>query len=158
VLSNVALMREEADAMGAALWIGEDGGMTNTAGIVPYMDAGYDAAAAALAGSMYWHYGRDPSYGVLDANGDEEPELLAVLVRPYPERVAGDLFAWSYDETTRVLQLSVRPAGGTTVIAMPARVYPDGVNVECGGCDVIVEDGRAQLSGDVGPALRVSPR
>src|SRR5690606_18562951 len=98
ILSNYDLFRQEADWLGAALWIGELGGVAADGGIGDYMDAQYDGAARVAAGTTYWHYGADDGYGILDASGAEKPELLSTLVRPYPARIAGHPEWFEYDE------------------------------------------------------------
>jgi endoglycosylceramidase len=120
VLDNLTALRGEADSLGAALWVGEYGGVSRVG-----------------AGSAYWAYDRDDGYGMLDPAGDEKPELMAALVRPAPTRVAGDDVAFAFDEETRRFTLSFRPDAtldAPTEIAVPKRVYPDGYTVECGGC------------------------
>jgi len=85
---NLAALAREAQTLGAALWIGEYGGVSDDPGIAAYMDASYDGAAAVAASTIYWDYTKG-GYGVLDKQGQEQKALLEILVRPYPERVAG---------------------------------------------------------------------
>src|SRR3990172_8130615 len=96
VLANGVAPAGEA----AALWIGEYGGDPDPPGIVAYMDAEYDAAAAVAGSTMYWDYVKG-GYGLLAADGSERTALTDALVRPYPERVAGDPVAYAFDEATR---------------------------------------------------------
>lgn len=136
LVDNAALLAAEAARLEAALWIGEYGGRADDPSIGDYMDAQYDAFAAAGAGSMYWSYDRG-GYGLLDADGNEETALVDVVARPYPERIAGDPVAWSFDEETATFELSYRPdrdVTAATEIAVPARAYPGGYAVSCGGC------------------------
>ena len=135
---NIAALADEARTLGAALTLGEYGGVAARPGIGAYMDAVYDAAGLAAAGSFYWHYGRDGGYGLLDAAGAEKPELLAAVVRPYPERVAGDPVSYAYDENMRRLTVVYHPDRGIdapTVISLPPRLYGGGVKVGCDGCE-----------------------
>jgi endoglycosylceramidase len=128
---------DEAKRMGTALWIGEYGGQGVDPNVGAYMGADYDAAAAVSAGSMIWAYDEGGGYSLLDAQGNEVPSLVAALVRPFPTRVAGTPGAWSYDPTTRTFELdwTSDPAiDAETRIAIPSRVYPNGVSVDCGGC------------------------
>jgi endoglycosylceramidase len=129
---TVAQLAGEARALDAALWIGEYGGNASSPGIGDYMRAIYDGAGAQAASSIYWELGRDGGYGMLAPDGTEKPALLDVLVRPYPARVAGDPIDWSFDGA--VFTLRYRPASGTTEIVVPARVFPNGYSVDCGGC------------------------
>ncbi len=136
LVENAALLADEATRLGTALWVGEYGGQPDHPGIAEYMDAQYDAFGAASAGSSYWSYDRG-GYGLLDADGNEQTELTDVLARPYPERIAGDPVTWSFDEATATFELSYRPDRDLTApteIAAPARAYPTGFAVSCGGC------------------------
>ncbi len=133
-------LAEEAQQRGWALWIGEYGGQPAHTGITDYMDAVYDSVSAHRAGSAYWHLGRDAAYGIFDRTGEVKQTLLAAIVRPYPERVAGEPISITFDEVTRVFTLEqTSGAAGSTIISVPARVYPRGIH--CEGCTV--RDGRA---------------
>jgi endoglycosylceramidase len=130
-------LRVEADALGAALWIGEYGGRASDPQIAVYMDATYDAAAGAFAGSAHWSYDRGGGYGLLDEAGQEVTALVDAVVRPYPERIAGTPVSWHYDDAARVLSAGWEPDANfaaPTVIVAPTRVYPTGVAVQCDGC------------------------
>ena len=87
---------------------------------------------------MYWAYDKgDGGYSMLDADGSEKPELVGVLVRPYPERVAGEPIAYAFDAATSTFTFEYTPDPSVTApteIVVPARVYPNGYTVECGGC------------------------
>jgi endoglycosylceramidase len=170
LLDHVALVAGEARMLGAALWLGEYGGDADQPGIVDYMDALYDGAGEAAAGAMYWHYGKDDGYGVLRPDGSEKTTLADAIARPYPERVAGDPVRWTFDPEARVFTFSWRPdraLDAPTRIAVPARVWPEGYRVDCGGCEVVMDAGGASLlappEGDVveirieAAALRTGP-
>jgi endoglycosylceramidase len=138
ILKLVGDLRSEADAMGAALFIGEYGGQADKPGITPYMDAQFDAAGAAAASSMYWAYDKDNGYGLLRPDGTEKTELADVLARPYPSRVAGALLSYAFDETNGQTTIRYRPDRGTkepTEIVVPARSAAAGVDVAC-SCEV----------------------
>lgn len=152
IVTNYELFRQEAGWLNAALWIGEYGGIAADDGIAAYMDAQYDGAAAVGAGMTYWHYGKDEGYGLLAADGSEKPELLDAIVRPFPARVAGDLVDFAFDEDTRTLTVRFYPAPATapTELIAPARVYPNGVELECGGCT-------SAIAGDVVTLMTAPP-
>lgn len=136
ILSNVAALAQEAQALGGALWIGEYGGAATDPGIVAYMTAQYDAAGAVAASSMYWDYTKG-GYGMLAADGSEAQPLVDTLVRPYPERVAGDPVSWTYDASSSTFTFTYHPdasISAPTVLSVPARRYPNGYAVDCGGC------------------------
>jgi endoglycosylceramidase len=138
IVANIAALASEAKTLGGALWIGEYGGTANEPGIVDYMNADYDGAGAVAASSMYWDY-TEGGYGLLAADGSEAQPLLDAIVRPYPERVAGDPIAWSFDPATSVFTFRFHPssaAAGPTILSIAPRVYPYGYIVDCGGCAV----------------------
>jgi len=135
ILDNIQALSDEAHTLKAGLWIGEYGGDPSQPGIVDYMTAQYDAAAAVAGSTMYWAYDKSDGYGLLDPQGNEKPALLGVLVRPYPERVAGDPVSYAFDAASRTFTLTYTPHGhATTEISVPDRVYPAGYQVDCGGC------------------------
>jgi endoglycosylceramidase len=141
VLDHLSAVAAEARALGAALWVGEYGGTGTTPGIGPYMDAEYDGMAAALAGGAYWHHGKDTGYGLLNPDGSEKTALLDAVVRPAPARLAGRPTSWTYDDETRVLEVTWEPDPLVTApseFLVPARPYPHGFQVTCDGCRVEV--------------------
>ncbi len=146
MLRNVAVMREEATRLGAALWIGEYGGLGTDPGIGAYMDAAYDGAAAAAASSIYWDYGRGGGYAPIDADGDEVAALTAAIVRPYPARIAGAPVDWSFDDATGALALRWRPdpaIAAPTELIVPARFGT--AAVDCDGCVASVDGDRVSI-------------
>jgi endoglycosylceramidase len=148
IIANIAALAQEATALGGALWIGEYGGTATAPGIVDYMTAQYDAAGAVAASSMYWDYTKG-GYGLLDADGNEAQPLLDTVVRPYPERVAGDPVSWSFDAASSTFTLTYRPnrsLAAVTVVSVPARVYPSGYAIDCGGCSASVQGGSLVVS------------
>jgi endoglycosylceramidase len=137
-IANIQALRGEADALGAALWIGEYGGVSTDPQIGAYLGAAYDGAAAALGSTMAWSYSHG-GYGPVDDTGAEIPQMTAALVRPYPSRIAGDPTAWSYDDATHALTVSWTndpSIAAPTEIIVPPRLAPNGVDVACGGCTV----------------------
>ena len=126
---------DEAKSLDAALWIGEYGG--HGGGIADYMTAQYDGIGAVAGGSMYWAYAKGGGYSMLLADGSEKQPLVDTLVRPYPERVAGDPIAYAFDAATSTFTMTYRPDASITaptVLSVPTRVYPDGYVVDCGDC------------------------
>ncbi len=136
-LLKVSALRDEADALGQALFLGEYGGAADKPGIVPYMTAAFDAAGRAAASSTYWAMDKDDGYAILAKDGSEKKELVDVLVRPYPERTAGRLLSYAYDPASKTATVRLEPDAtidAPTEIVVPARLYPRGATVECGGC------------------------
>jgi endoglycosylceramidase len=137
LMANVASLAQEAQGLSAALWIGEYGGQAEAPGIVEYMTAQYDAAGLAAASNMYWAYDSGNGYALLDAMGNEKANLLGAVVRPYPERVAGDPVSYAFDAATSTFTFVYKPNAGIkapTIVSIPPRIYPNGYKVDCGGC------------------------
>src|SRR5262249_35715219 len=116
--------------------------------ITEYMAAQYDAAGAVAASTMYWAYDKGDGYSLLDAAGNEKPVLLAAIVRPYPERVAGRPTSYAFDVATSTFTLTYTPAAiaAPTEIAVPARSYPNGYAVDCDGCAFEQRDGSLAIT------------
>jgi endoglycosylceramidase len=152
-IGNIALLREEATRLGAALWIGEYGGLGSDPQVGAYMDAAYDGAAAVAASSMYWDYGRGGGYAPIDADGNEVTAITDVIVRPYPERIAGDPIDWDFDETDGSLTVRWTPdpsIAAPTMIAVPPRFAP--VTVDCRDCTVTLTGYHVEIEGGDGEA------
>ncbi|HSQ62554.1 MAG TPA: cellulase family glycosylhydrolase [Polyangiaceae bacterium] len=136
VLANAAALRTEADALGAALWIGEYGGPSSLANITDYITAERDGIDAVGGGATYWDYSKtDDGYGLLNNDGSEKTAILAIVARPYPQRVAGGSVQSTWDGATRTLTVTYAPdrsIAAPTLIAVPPAFQP--VSVECGGC------------------------
>ncbi len=164
LIDNIAQLNEEADRLGAALWIGEYGGNADHPGISEYMDAEYSGIGAVAAGSMYWAYDRDDGYGLLDAQGEEKPLLLDALVRPYPELIGGDPLSISFDSATRAFSfswLAGEPSVQTTEVSVPTRLYPEGYRAECEGCELDQRPAHLRVTGappGKRMTLRILPR
>lgn len=139
LIANLSAYADEAKSLGAALWIGEYGGVATSPGIGDYMNAQYDGAGAVGAGNEYWAYDESDGYGFLDPMGNEKPELAKAVVRPYPERVAGTLASYTHDPATNTLSfvMTADPSvTAPTLVSLPPRLFPNGANVSCGGCVV----------------------
>jgi len=148
VIGNIALLAKEAHALNAALWIGEYGGSPEDGGIEAYLEAQYTGAGAVAASTMYWEYNRGGGYDLVDKDGKERANLEQI-VRPYPPRVAGNPISYSFDQTASRFELRFTPKGAAdrqTEIVIPQRIYPSGVNVDCGGCNVTQQGQRLFLS------------
>jgi len=154
LIANVAALRDEATRLGAALWIGEYGGIAKHDNIGDYMDAQYDAIGAVAGSSAYWHYSKDDGYGLLDAAGNEKPALLAAVVRPYPERVVGKLLSYAWDESSRRLTIVTEGASAVDV-RWPARL---GSPEPACGCTVVTTATGFNLAGDLPSTMEITTR
>jgi endoglycosylceramidase len=155
IIGNIEALAKEAKTLGGALWIGEYGGTATEPGIADYMTAQYDGMGAVATGSTYWDYTKG-GYGMLAADGSEAQPLVDTLVRPYPERVAGDPVSWSYDASSSTFSLTYDASAAIaapTVISVPTRLYPNGYAVECGGCAWTRTAGSLSISAIAGPVV-----
>jgi endoglycosylceramidase len=156
-------LQRDADMLGTPMWIGEYGGNGIDPQIGAYMDAIYGGVSFVGAGSMTWAYDKGGGYCLLDMNGLEVAPLVAAVVRPAPALVAGLPLRWSYDPASRAFELQLQADASITaptVILAPTRLYPNGVNVECGGCTVETVSNEIRLGAMTGdPAIaRITPR
>ncbi|MCU1277471.1 MAG: Endoglycoceramidase [bacterium] len=153
ILDNVDKLAGEAHALHAGLWIGEYGGVATAPGIVEYMTAQYDAAGRVAGSTMYWAYDKSDGYALLNPDGSEKTTLLDTLVRPYPERVAGDPISYAFDAATSTFTLAYAPDASAklpTEIVVPDRAYPNGYQVECGGCQYEKRSGALSIESPPG--------
>jgi len=149
IIDAVAELAGEAKVLGAGLWIGEYGGMASKPGIVEYMTAQYDAGGQVAASTMYWAYDRSDGYGLLAPDGTEKANLVGAVVRPYPERIAGEPLSYAFDPVTQAFTLTYAPdrfSALPTELSVPPRVYPDGYHVDCGGCAYEITDGALRIT------------
>jgi endoglycosylceramidase len=148
MLTTVDGLAQEAEALGAALVLGEYGGVAANPGLADYMDAVYAAASAHAAGATVWEYGKNDGYGLLDAQGNEKAEYLAGVARPYPERVAGTPQDFAFDAVTRTFTLHYDAdprLKAPTLVSIPSATWSSGYAVECGGCRSTQLDGQLRI-------------
>jgi endoglycosylceramidase len=136
------------------------------------------AADQYMVGWQYWHYCgcndpttqgpgetqaivKDPSK---PPEGDNvKSEKLAVLVRPYPQLVAGTPLGFTFDADKKVFDLdysTVRAGGGefaghpVTEVYVPSRQYPSGYSVDVKGAGVASGPGAEVLELQACPGAR----
>ena len=80
------------------------------------------------SGWFYWSYDRG-SWGLQDQDG-AEMKKVAVLVRPYPRKIAGEQpsFRWRPEQQIFSLAYHCAPVGGAAVteVYLPPRSWPAG--------------------------------
>ncbi len=137
LMKNLSALASEAKKLNAALWIGEFGARAEQPGVTEYMTAQYDGVGAVASGAMYWAYDQSDGYALLTPDGKEKPTLVDPIALPYPERVAGTPLSYAFDAKTSTFTATYTPdrsITAPTLLSVPARVYPKGFSVECGGC------------------------
>jgi endoglycosylceramidase len=136
------------------------------------------AADQYMVGWQYWHYCgcKDPTtQGPGDTQaivkdpskapqGDNlKTEKLDVLVRPYPQLVAGTPVSWKFDADKKVFNLvysTARADGGefagnpVTEVYVPKRQYPSGYSVKVEGAGVASGPGAQALELQACPGAR----
>jgi len=137
---------QEVAAKPTPLLIGELGIPDGVQGGLDHLRDVLAMADRTTSGWAYWEYNSD-TWGFLNRDGSEKPKA-AVLVRAYPQRVAGRPRHTIYEPGARVLLLVFEETGvpGPSEIYVPAaRFYPEGF-------DVTVSDaaGSWQSAWDVG--------
>jgi endoglycosylceramidase len=112
----------DAVELGAPLVLGEFGTRNDVPDGPAYLADVLDETLARGGSALVWDYGRGHpgAFSLLDPDGAPYP-LHAALLRPFAHRVAGRLFATSYDRSTRTLELAWRETGlrEPTVIVVP---------------------------------------
>ena len=126
--------RDEADARGWPMLVGEYGISSGVAGAESFARDAAEVLDAANAGSAWWGYWRDDgSMGLLDAAGNEKEIFLRHVSRPYPRMTAGTLESYQFDvdEGTFGVRFATIPGMAPAVeIFLPfERHYPDGFEV-----------------------------
>ena len=123
-----ASRKAEVEAWGVPLLIGEWGTGRHVVNWREYLEAVARLGDHATSGWAYWEYGLG-GWGPIDADRSEN-ETADVLVRAYPQRVAGTPRFVDFDPDTRVLRVEFEDepgATGPTEIYVPAaRHYPEG--------------------------------
>ena len=114
--------KREVDLQRAPLLIGEWGTGTHVLNWRAYLEDVARMADRMTSGWAYWSYDRG-GWSPIDADGIEQPQA-DVLVRAYPQRIAGRPRFVDYDPASRVLRLSFDErlgVSGPTEIYVPAR-------------------------------------
>ncbi len=134
--------RSDQEAWGHPIFIGEFGAAASTATGTEFLFDQLAMFDRLHAGWTFWSHDRP---GLLVDGENRETPQAALLVRAYPQRVAGEPLRWSFDPATRVLELEFRDRAGTsgdTEIYVPeSRLYP-------GGWDLSVSDAAGTWSSE----------
>lgn len=118
----------ELEDQSAPLLIGEWGFDETKPGSMDYFSEVVAMADRITSGWTYWAY-EPGTWGLTDQDGNESLKVN-VLVRAYPQRIAGEPESWSWDRDAKVFSLVfTQKAGvsGPTEIYVPAgRFFPNG--------------------------------
>jgi endoglycosylceramidase len=143
----MTLRDKEVKWMGDIPWLmGEFGISDQAENYRDYIRDFYNALDEHMASATLWDYSKG-SMGPLNSDGSKKTEFLNEIVRPYPQRIAGEPLEFSFDPETKVFTLIYRSAqgvAGPTELFIPeARHYPGGFRVIASDLNLKTEwDGR----------------
>jgi endoglycosylceramidase len=122
----------ESLAQGAPLLIGEWGTGAGVVNFEQYLEDVARMADGATSGWAYWSYDLG-GWSPIDPDRNETPQA-DILVRAYPQRIAGTPRFIDYDPESRILQLvfSEKPgvSGPTEIFVPRRRFFPEGFDLE----------------------------
>ena len=140
ITADYELATSEAAGFGGPLFVGEFGGNTN-------VDGGFRDATAAflrdslceqdrrlIGGAVWAYFPSDNTFSVVDADGNEKGDLVAILARPFARRIAGEPTEMHFDLQSKEFVFSWRVdaarAGAVSELFLPYRYYPNEFAVE----------------------------
>lgn len=129
--------RDEMTRLQAPVLIGEFGEDETKGGFNRYLQDMFSRTENSISGWFLWNYDRG-SWGLLNMAG-EENKKMAVLVQPYPSRIAGDptLIRYQPDSRTLTLRYLTRQGvEGMTEMIIPKRIYPEGWHLNTGNSEL----------------------
>lgn len=125
--------KKEAARMGAPLLIGEWGAGPEFQNHLANLQDTADMADEVTSGWTYWEH-QLGGWGIVDRNNAEYVPHANILVRVYPQRVAGTILAYDYDAATRRFAMAWGDdpgvTGPTEIYVPAARFFPNGFDVE----------------------------
>jgi endoglycosylceramidase len=140
----------EAAGMGAPLLIGEFGmcGWDRYPFMPPWLEENMKMQERLLASSAVWDYGRAAhGWGILNTEGAPNPDLAAILHRPYPRYTAGTPEKLAFDperKTFRYRYTASPDICAPTEIYLPPELFGGGpdilVQAQCGAAWVYDQD------------------
>lgn len=124
---------KEARRMGTPLLIGEWGAGAEFQNYLENLEDTVAMADEVTSGWTHWSHDRG-GWGIVDRQNREVKAHADILVRAYPQRVAGTILAYAYDAKARHFAMAWGDepgVTGATEIYVPAkRFFPNGFDVE----------------------------
>lgn len=116
-------------------WVlGEWGGFTDSTNFDVHLRDVLGLLEGFHAGAWYYDLSRETNgFAPLNDDGSEKPAVLNILSRVYPKATGGTLVDYSFDDVQHVFRMTLETRDGVTaptVLALPARHYPNGFVVE----------------------------
>jgi len=167
IRSSVQKAQKEAAAHKAPLWIGEFGNDPGKALGREWITAALSLFDEARASWAFWLYEEHSqgSWGFFDTGaghtrGKLRKDLVKIMARPFPARLAGRLKSMAWDAASRTLTVKMeRPLKVRHLFTVPGKTYPSGAKVTCDGKAVTTETprpGRALFTCE-GSTITVAP-
>jgi len=128
----------EAAAWGTPLFVGEFGCNQAEARGPKWISAEIDLQDRVLASSTVWEWSGRGDWGFRDANGNEHAATAAVVSRPYPRAVAGDLISITRPTPAHLVvryRATQKTAGLPHEVSM-SPAFAAGYRVLCDGVEV----------------------
>jgi endoglycosylceramidase len=148
-LEPLGQWRSQGDAWDVPVLVGEFGIKATADGGGEYVRLNFDAMDAHGLHCTLWEYSstvddwNDEGMSIYTPEGGEQPTALE-SIRAYPDAIAGTLVSFEFDRETGVGTVVYEgTADGVSAIAVPTRLYPDGVEAsfETGdGCTAVDAD------------------
>ena len=148
-LIEAANYREkEAGEMGMPWILDEYGVNPLTVNSTPYLNDLLGIVDSHDAGWTYWSDDKGGGFSLLDDNGQERGQV-DLIVRPYPQRLAGWPVNFSYKPSSQVFELEFKEDGdaaGTTQIFIPVnRHYASGFTYTVSDGEVVFNEEKSLL-------------
>jgi endoglycosylceramidase len=167
IRTSVQKAQKEASAHKAPLWIGEFGNDPQKALGREWITAALTTFDEVRASWAFWVYEEHSqgSWGFYDTaaghtRGEVRADLVKIMARPFPARLAASLKTISWDAARQTLTVKMeRPLQAKHLFTVPGKTYPAGVTVKCDGKKVATSTPRPGriLFNCTGDAITVAP-
>ena len=130
--SWAAKRNREAKRQDAPMLIGEFGLDGSQPGAIDFLDEVMKISDKILSGWAYWAYTKGGSWSPINKDGSEQ-EKMDILMRPYPQCVAGQPISYGYDRKKETFWLRFIPDSdidAPSKIYLPENIYPEGGSIE----------------------------
>jgi endoglycosylceramidase len=144
IRKSVLAAQSEAKIHNTPIFIGEFGNDTKLARGKRWIEVALDSFDQIRASWAYWLYEEwsQDSWGFYDKAQDNtrgalREDVIMLLSRPFPARLAGQLENIQWHSSTRTL--SVQLSNSTDLphqFTVPARIYPNGLKISCDGRNI----------------------
>jgi endoglycosylceramidase len=153
--ADVKMVVAEAKEAGVPLLIGEFGVGSRAPKALEFAAAECGIYEKNLIGSIWWSYGCDDTFGVLDPQGNEKKELLDVLCRPFVRTVTGEIEKAFFDPKEARYACTLKTSGKESRGISATIFVPRRKHFEAGFR--LSVDGKFEIAVRFGPTESVEP-